>query len=208
MTHSDFSALSLHADLLSNLNTIGYMTMTPIQERSLPPILAGRDVIGQGKTGSGKTAAFGLGLLNRLDVKAFRVQALVLCPTRELADQVAQEIRKLARSIHNIKVLTLCGGMPFGAAAQLAGAWCAHHRRHAGRVEEHVRRGSLQLKDLTLLVLDEADRMLEMGFQEELDAIVAQTPEERQTLLFSATYPQQIASIAEQVMRDPLDGTG
>ncbi len=204
MSQTEFFSLPLHADLLSTLSAIGYLSMTPIQQQSLPPILAGRDVIGQGKTGSGKTAAFGLGLLNRLNVKAFRVQALVLCPTRELADQVAQEIRKLARSIHNIKVLTLCGGMPFGP--QLSSL---EHGAHIivgtpGRVEEHVRRGSLQLKDLTLLVLDEADRMLEMGFQEELDAIVAQTPEERQTLLFSATYPQQIASIAEQVMRDPL----
>ncbi len=204
MSQADFAALPLHADLLSTLSAIGYMTMTPIQERSLPQILAGRDVIGQGKTGSGKTAAFGLGLLNKLDVKVFRVQSLVLCPTRELADQVAQEIRKLARSIHNIKVLTLCGGMPFGP--QLSSL---EHGAHIivgtpGRVEEHVRRGSLRLENLTLLVLDEADRMLEMGFQEELDAIIEQTPPTRQTLLFSATYPQQIASIAERVMQDPL----
>src|SRR5690606_20955378 len=121
----------------------------------------GRDVIAQAKTGSGKTAAFGLGLLARLDVQRFRVQVLVLCPTRELADQVAKEIRKLARTIHNIKVLTLCGGMPFGP--QLGSL---EHGAHIivgtpGRVEEHLRKGSLVLDHLTTLVLDEADRMLE-----------------------------------------------
>ncbi|WP_286994080.1 DEAD/DEAH box helicase, partial [Shewanella sp.] len=109
-----FSTLKLKPELLENLSSMGYNEMTPIQAQSLPPILAGQDVIGQGKTGSGKTAAFGLGLLNKLDVKRFRIQTLVLCPTRELADQVAQEIRTLARGIHNVKVLTLCGGVPMG----------------------------------------------------------------------------------------------
>ncbi len=203
MNQTDFTALNLQADLLTNLTDIGYTTMTPIQAQSLPAILAGQDVIGQGKTGSGKTAAFGLGVLQRLNVKFFRVQALVLCPTRELAEQVSQEIRKLARAIHNIKALTLCGGMPFGP--QLSSL---EHGAHIivgtpGRVEEHVRRGSLQLQNLQVLVLDEADRMLDMGFQEELDAIIAKTPERRQTLLFSATFPKEIAAIAERVMRNP-----
>jgi len=200
----DFASLKLQTNLLKNLTSIGYEKMTPIQSKSLPHILAGQDVIGQGKTGSGKTAAFGLGLLEKLDVKKFRVQTLVLCPTRELADQVAQEIRKLARTIHNIKVLTLCGGMPFGP--QLGSL---EHGAHIivgtpGRVDEHVRRGSLQLKQLSMLVLDEADRMLDMGFQEELDAIVEQTPASRQTLLFSATFPAQIESIAARIMDSPV----
>lgn len=106
MSQTAFSTLNLKPDLLSNLSSLGYEAMTPIQAQSLPHILAGKDVIAQGKTGSGKTAAFGLGLLDHLNVKRFRVQSLVLCPTRELADQVAKEIRKLARAIHNIKVLT------------------------------------------------------------------------------------------------------
>ena len=114
MTDTAFSSLKLHTDLLKNLSSLGYEKMTAIQMQSLPPILAGKDVIAQSKTGSGKTAAFGLGLLQKLEVKHFYVQSLILCPTRELADQVAKEIRKLARTIHNIKVLTLCGGMPFG----------------------------------------------------------------------------------------------
>ncbi len=178
--------------------------MTPIQAQSLPHILAGKDVIAQGKTGSGKTAAFALGLLQKLEVKKFRVQSLVLCPTRELADQVAKEIRKLARTIHNIKVLTLCGGMPFGPQVG-----SLEHGAHIivgtpGRIEEHLRKATLKLANLNTLVLDEADRMLEMGFQSALDAIIEQTPAQRQTLLFSATFPTQIKSISQRIMLEPV----
>jgi len=199
-----FSSLNLHAELLNNLATLGYAEMTPIQTRSLPPILAGQDVIAQGKTGSGKTAAFGLGLLQRLDVKRFRVQALVLCPTRELADQVAGEIRRLGRGIHNIKVLTLCGGMPFGPQVG-----SLEHGAHIivgtpGRIEDHLGRGTLKLADVSTLILDEADRMLDMGFQEVLDRIIDQIPKQRQTLLFSATFPVQIQAIARRIMTQPV----
>ncbi|WP_305374992.1 ATP-dependent RNA helicase DbpA [Photobacterium leiognathi] len=204
MSQTAFSTLNLNPDLLSNLTSLGYDAMTPIQAQSLPLILEGKDVIAQGKTGSGKTAAFGLGLLQNLRVKRFRVQTLVLCPTRELADQVAKEIRRLARAIHNIKVLTLCGGMPFGP--QIGSL---EHGAHIivgtpGRVEEHIRKGFLCLDELNTLVLDEADRMLEMGFQDSLDAIIEGAPSDRQTLLFSATYPDQIASIAKRIMRNPV----
>ena len=187
-----------------NLTSLGYQAMTAIQAQSLPQILAGKDVIAQGKTGSGKTAAFALGLLQQLNVKRFRIQSLVLCPTRELADQVAKEIRKLARTIHNIKVLTLCGGTAFGPQiGSLA------HGAHIvvgtpGRVEEHMRKGTLSLDNVATLVLDEADRMLEMGFQPALDAIIARAPKKRQNLLFSATYPAQIKAIAAAVMTDPV----
>ena len=201
---TDFSSLNLNADLLKNLSSLGYQTMTPIQALSLPDIISGKDVIGQGKTGSGKTAAFGLGLLEKLNVKRFRIQSLILCPTRELADQVAKEIRKLARAIHNIKVLTLCGGTPFGP--QIGSL---EHGAHIivgtpGRVEEHVIKGTLKLNDLEILILDEADRMLEMGFQAALDNIVERSPKKRQTLLFSATYPQQIQTIAKNIMINPV----
>ncbi|NNC55220.1 MAG: DEAD/DEAH box helicase, partial [Pseudomonadales bacterium] len=177
--------------------------MTPIQATTLPPMLLGGDVIGQGKTGSGKTAAFGLALLNKLDVKRFRVQCLVLCPTRELADQVAVEIRRLARAIHNIKVLTLCGGAPLGP--QIGSL---EHGAHIvvgtpGRIEDHVGKGRLLLDAVHTLVLDEADRMLAMGFQASLDAILAGVPGDRQTLLFSATYPVAIERLARRVMRAP-----
>ena len=178
--------------------------MTAIQAQSLPAVLEGKDVIAQGKTGSGKTVAFALGLLQRLNVQQFAVQSLVLCPTRELADQVAKEIRKLARNIHNIKVLTLCGGMPFGPqVGSLA------HGAHIvvgtpGRISDHLRKGNLQLGKVHTLVLDEADRMLDMGFSETLDEIIAEIPAGRQTLLFSATYPAGIAKVASRVMRDPV----
>ena len=204
MSQSDFTSLGLKPELLSNLSTLGYDQMTPIQEQSLPDIIKGKDVIGQGKTGSGKTAAFGLGMLEKLDVKRFRIQSLVLCPTRELADQVAKEIRKLARGIHNIKVLTLCGGMPFGP--QIGSL---EHGAHIivgtpGRIEEHVIKGTLNLENLNLLVLDEADRMLDMGFQPALDNIVKYSPDNRQTLLFSATFPNKIKYISERIMTDPI----
>lgn len=201
--HPPFSSLELQDSLLKNLASMGYQTTTPIQAQSLPHILQGKDVIGQAKTGSGKTVAFGLGLLQKLNVKRFRIQSLVLCPTRELADQVAKEIRKLARTIHNIKVLTLCGGMPFGP--QIGSL---EHGAHIivgtpGRIEEHLRKGTLKLDHLTTFVLDEADRMLDMGFQPSLDAIIEHTPTQRQTLLFSATFPEQIQSISKRIMQDP-----
>lgn len=204
MSQTAFSSLPLRAELLSNLADIGYVAMTPIQASSLPPMLAGKDVIAQGKTGSGKTAAFGLGLLQKVDVAQLCAQALVLCPTRELADQVAKEIRKLARTVGNIKVLTLCGGMPFGPQAA-----SLEHGAHIivgtpGRIEDHLNKQNLPLASLQTLVLDEADRMLEMGFQPALDAIVEQLPVKRQTLLFSATFPDQIKAISKRIMVMPV----
>jgi ATP-independent RNA helicase DbpA len=199
-----FSSLKLHPALLTNLASLGYQAMTPIQAQSLPPILEGKDVIAQAKTGSGKTAAFGLGLVQKLDAKLFCVQSLVLCPTRELADQVARELRRLARSIDNIKVLTLCGGVPLGPQRN-----SLEHGAHIivgtpGRIEDHLRKGTLLLDQLNTLVLDEADRMLDMGFQQALDAVIARIPRQRQTLLFSATYPDQIRSMAERIMIRPV----
>lgn len=201
--NSSFVSLQLIPELVSNLATMGYQQMTPIQAQSLPLILQGKDVIAQAKTGSGKTAAFGLGLLNKLNVKQFRIQTLVMCPTRELADQVAKEIRTLARGIHNIKVLTLCGGVPTGP--QIGSL---EHGAHIivgtpGRILDHLERGRLNLSHVSTLILDEADRMLEMGFQQAIDSIIEQTPAYRQTLLFSATFPEQIQSIANSIMQNP-----
>ncbi|ENC6733045.1 ATP-dependent RNA helicase DbpA [Vibrio navarrensis] len=198
-----FSTLPLKDELLVTLDSLGYTEMTPIQAQSLPSVLAGEDVIGQGKTGSGKTATFALGLLSNLNVQRFRVQSLVLCPTRELADQVASEIRTLARGIHNIKVLTLCGGMPMGP--QIGSL---EHGAHIlvgtpGRILDHMSKGRINLDELNTLVLDEADRMLEMGFQDAIDAIIDAAPSQRQTLLFSATFPSEIETIAAKVMKQP-----
>ena len=204
MNQTAFSSLKLQAALYKNLESLDYRVMTPIQAQSLPLVLAGKDVIAQAKTGSGKTAAFGLGLLEKLDVKLFRVQSLVLCPTRELADQVTKELRRLARATHNIKIITLCGGVPLGP--QIGSL---EHGAHIvvgtpGRIEEHLRKNTLKLNQLSTLVLDEADRMLDMGFQASLDAIIARMPRQRQTLLFSATYPDQIRAMAERVMIQPV----
>jgi len=203
LSQTDFSSLPLSADLLKNLESLGYESMTPIQAQALPHVLSGKDLIGQAKTGSGKTAAFGLGLLSRLDGDLYQVQSLVLCPTRELADQVAKQIRKLARTIPNIKVLTLCGGVPMGP--QIGSLESGAHIvvGTPGRIEDHLRRGRLKLKGVKTLVLDEADRMLEMGFQDTLEKIVEQIPNNRQTLLFSATYPKEIQSVANRIMDRP-----
>ncbi len=199
-----FHVLPLNPATLANLTQLGYLEMTPIQAATLPAALAGQDLIAQAKTGSGKTAAFALALLARLNPRWFAVQALVLCPTRELADQVTLEIRRLARAADNIKVVTLCGGVALrGQRASL------EHGAHVvvgtpGRVMDHLARGYLSLEGLNTLVLDEADRMLDMGFLDDITTVVKQTPKTRQTLLFSATYPEGIGKIAQQFMREPV----
>ncbi|MBP7413476.1 MAG: ATP-dependent RNA helicase DbpA [Giesbergeria sp.] len=200
---TDFSALALSPAQLSNLQQLGYTSMTPIQAASLPPALLGKDLIAQASTGSGKTAAFGLALLARLNPRCFGVQALVLCPTRELADQVSAEIRRLARAEENIKVVTLCGGVPLRGQAQ-----SLSHGAHIvvgtpGRIMDHLERQNFALDQLNTLVLDEADRMLDMGFFDDIATVARQCPKERQTLLFSATYPEGIAKLSQQFMRNP-----
>ncbi|AZL70935.1 ATP-dependent RNA helicase DbpA [Pseudomonas oryziphila] len=198
-----FATLPLSAAMLANLDALGYASMTPIQAQSLPVILKGQDLIAQAKTGSGKTAAFGIGLLNPINPRYFGCQALVLCPTRELADQVAKELRRLARAEDNIKILTLCGGVSLGP--QIASL---EHGAHIivgtpGRIQQHLDKGTLVLDGLNTLVLDEADRMLDMGFFDAIASIIGKTPSRRQTLLFSATYPAGIEQLAKNFMRQP-----
>jgi ATP-dependent RNA helicase DbpA len=200
-----FGSLPLSPAMLANLQRLGYLGMTPIQAASLPPALAGKDLIAQAKTGSGKTAAFALPLLARLDPRRFDVQGLVLCPTRELAEQVTQEIRRLARAEDNIKSLTLCGGAPI--RSQLASL---AHGAHIvvgtpGRILDHLSRETLSLDGLNMLVLDEADRMLDMGFAEDIAQVIQRCPPTRQTLLFSATYPEGVAKLAGRFMREPQE---
>jgi ATP-independent RNA helicase DbpA len=202
-----FDQLPLAPAMLANLRQLGYHAMTPIQAASLPPALAGQDLIAQAKTGSGKTAAFALCLLAKLNPRRFAVQALVLCPTRELADQVAQEIRRLARGEDNIKVLTLCGGSTM--RPQMSSL---EHGAHVvvgtpGRIMDHLQRASLDLSALDTLVLDEADRMLDMGFYDDIAFVAKACPKERQTLLFSATYPEGIAGLSRQFLRQPQQVT-
>ena len=204
-TATSFSELPLAPAVLANLARLGYVSMTPIQAAGLPIALAGHDLIAQAKTGSGKTAAFSLALLARLDVRRFDVQAMVLCPTRERADQVTQEIRRLARAEENIKVLTLCGGTPIAPQAA-----SLEHGSHIvvgtpGRIMDHLERGSLALDALNTLVLDEADRMLDMGFYDDIAKVADRCPKERQTLLFSATYPDGIAKLSQRFLRNPKE---
>ncbi len=205
MTATAFLSLPLSPEFIANIKSLGYQSMTPIQRQSLPPILKGKDVLAQAKTGSGKTAAFAIGLLHQLEARSYQTQALVLCPTRELADQVSKEVRRLARAIPNTKIISLCGGKPI--APQLASL---EHNPHIvvgtpGRVLKHLQKGALELDNLKTLVLDEADRMLDMGFQEDILRIINFSPSQRQTLLFSATYPEGIKKISDVIQTNPVD---
>jgi ATP-dependent RNA helicase DbpA len=205
MNSMPFSSLPLPPAMLSNLDQLGYRDMTEIQAQSLPLLLEGRDLIAQAKTGSGKTAAFGIGILHKLNPTFFAVQALVLCPTRELADQVSNELRRLARFADNIKVLTLTGGAPM--RPQIASL---EHGAHIvvgtpGRIRDHIGRGTIDLARVQTLVLDEADRMVDMGFYEEIAGIVSACPTRRQTLLFSATYPDDIRKASAEFLRQPAE---
>ena len=200
-----FDQLPLAPSQLANLGQLGYLAMTPVQAAALPLALAGHDLIVQARTGSGKTAAFALALIARLETRRFDVQALVLCPTRELADQVTQEIRRLARAEENIKVLTLCGGTPIRPQAE-----SLEHGAHVvvgtpGRILDHLERGTLSLASLNTLVLDEADRMLDMGFFDDIAAVAKLCPPKRQTLLFSATYPDGITQLSARFLRQPKE---
>ena len=203
-----FSSAAISAPLLQGLEALSYTEMTPIQAQSIPFILAGDDIIAKAKTGSGKTVAFGLGLLSQIDVNLYETQALVLCPTRELADQVSKAIRSLARFIPNVKLLTLCGGVPQGH--QIASL--SQHAPHIvvgtpGRIQDHLKRQSLSLKKLRVLVLDEADRMLDMGFEDQISFVVKQTSKTKQTLLFSATYPDSILDMSAHIQQSPVEIT-
>jgi len=205
MSTASFSTLSLSQAQLDNLESLDYKQMTPVQAASLPQVLEGKDLIVQAKTGSGKTAAFGLGLLDKINPKFFGTQAMVLCPTRELADQVAKELRTLARCIPNIKLITLCGGTPLRPQAD-----SLEHGAHIvvgtpGRIKDHLSRETLDLSSLDTLVLDEADRMLDMGFYDEIMHIVRNAPKDRQTLLFSATYPNTIKKMCRSIQRDSVE---
>lgn len=204
MNQTLFSTLPLSAAELRNIEQLGFSAMTAIQQQALPPALDGQDLIAQAKTGSGKTAAFGIPLLHKLNPRFFGVQGLVLCPTRELATQVAQELRKLARFQDNIKIVVLTGGVAIGP--QIASMQKGAHVvvGTPGRIKDHLRKGTVDIDQLSTLVLDEADRMLDMGFREDIDDIVSHTPKSRQTLLFSATYPDNIHQLSAALQQDPL----
>jgi ATP-independent RNA helicase DbpA len=196
-----FAHLNLPATQLTNLSNLGYRQMTSIQAEALPHALQGSDLIAQAKTGSGKTAVFAITLLAKLDPQDFAAQALVLCPTRELSTQVANEIRRLARYQQNIKVVVLCGGQPLAPQATSLEFGAHIIVGTPGRINDHLRKETLDLRRVNTLVLDEADRMLEMGFLEDIETIIGSTPQQRQTLLFSATYPDDIQALSARFQR-------
>ena len=199
-----FSSFSqLPQALIDTLTQLNYETMTPIQESTIPVLIEGSDLIGQAKTGSGKTAAFGIPLILAVDTKKRNPQALVLCPTRELADQVAKELRRLARYKENLKILTLCGGTPM--RPQIASLERGAHILIGtpGRIQDHLSRETIYLKDIHSLVLDEADRMLDMGFYDEIKKIISNLPKKRQGMLFSATYPDNIQKLSREILNHP-----
>ncbi|MFA9374059.1 MAG: ATP-dependent RNA helicase DbpA [Poseidonibacter sp.] len=203
-TISTFDTLNLPKDFLENLKTLEFKKMTDIQEKALPIALEGKDVIGQAKTGSGKTVTFSIPIVNKLDVKKFRIQSIVLAPTRELANQIALEIRKLSRHIHNVKVLTLCGGVAY--RPQVASLF---HGAHIivgtpGRILKHINEENINLNEVNTLVLDEADKMLDMGFFEDIEKIINVLPKNRQSLLFSATYQENIENLSNKFMKNAI----
>jgi ATP-independent RNA helicase DbpA len=203
-TPSTFQQLGLAIELLEVVKELGYTQPTPIQTRSIPLLLQGKDVIGKAQTGSGKTAAFTLPILQNMDLSGRLIQAMLLCPTRELCTQVAREARKLGRKHASFQVLILSGGQPMGP--QLSALKKGVHLvvGTPGRVLDHLIRQSLDLSKLKTLVLDEADRMLEMGFQDELEQILRHVPTERQTALFSATFPKTIETLSQAYQKNPL----
>jgi ATP-independent RNA helicase DbpA len=202
-----FTELALTAPLARAIEVLGFDRMTPVQAHALPPLLAGKDVIAQARAGSGKTLAFGLALLARVDVGEGGPQALVLCPTRELADQVSAEVRRLARFIPNLRVVTLCGGVPVRTQRP-----ALERPPHVvvgtpGRILDHLRRETLRLDGVAVLVLDEADRMLDMGFAGSIADVVGQTPARRQTMLFSATFPADVRKLSRNFQAHPVEVT-
>ena len=199
-----FDELAISKEFVQNIKSLTYTKLTQIQEQVIPLVLQGKNIIAQAKTGSGKTAAFCIPIIEKLEVKKFRIQVLVLAPTRELANQIAQEMRQLSRHINNVKVLTLCGGVAFKPQVI-----SLQHEAHIiiatpGRILKHIREGNINLKHLNTLALDEADRMLDMGFYEDINDIIQSLPVKRQTLLLSATYDDNIKKLANDFMKDPV----
>ena len=196
METTKFDVLDLNPSILRAVEEMGFEEMSPIQAKAIPVLLTGKDVIGQAQTGTGKTAAFGIPLLQRINPKERHLQAIVLCPTRELAIQVAEEIRKLANFMHGIKILPVYGGQEIAKQIRSLKSGVQIIIGTPGRVMDHMRRKTVKFDTVNTIILDEADEMLNMGFREDIETILSQTPEERQTVLFSATMPGPILEIA------------
>ncbi|WP_251495499.1 DEAD/DEAH box helicase [Otoolea muris] len=198
-----FEDLNLDAKIMRAVTDMGFEAASPIQARSIPLELEGLDIIGQAQTGTGKTAAFGIPLLQKVDPKLKKPQAIILCPTRELAIQVSDEIHRLAKYMHGIKVLPIYGGQEIGRQIRSLKDGVQVIIGTPGRVMDHMRRKTVKLGQIHTVVLDEADEMLNMGFLEDMETILSELPEERQTVMFSATMPQAIAEIAKKFQKEP-----
>ena len=193
-----FDTLGLDPKILRAITEMGFEEPSPIQAKAIPEVMAGHDVIGQAQTGTGKTAAFGIPLLQKIDPKNRKLQAIILCPTRELAIQVADEIRRLSKFMHGIKILPVYGGQDIGKQIRSLKGGVQLVIGTPGRVMDHLRRRTLRFDNLHTIVLDEADEMLNMGFREDIETILKDAPEERQTVLFSATMPKPIMEITKK----------
>ncbi|WP_447733400.1 DEAD/DEAH box helicase [Rhodanobacter soli] len=202
---SGFGALALHPDVLRVLADVGYESPSPIQAATIPPLLEGRDVLGQAQTGTGKTAAFALPILSRINPRAGKPQALVLAPTRELAIQVAEAFQRYAAHIPGFQVLPIYGGQSYGPQLHSLKRGVHVVVGTPGRVIDHLDKGTLDLSELKYLVLDEADEMLRMGFIDDVEKVLQATPPERQVALFSATMPTVIRKIAQRHLKDPVE---
>jgi len=192
------------AELLETLETYNFKKLTDIQEKTINPILEGRDVLAQSKTGSGKTLAFGLPCLMRINTSNYKPQTIIITPTRELADQIAIELRRVASYKANLKILTLYGGVPLRAQAESLAKGAHILIGTPGRIQDHLAKETLTLDSIKTLVLDEADRMLDMGFYDEIVKIGSNMPRDKQTLLFSATFPEKIEKLAKALLNQPL----
>ena len=198
-----FEEMELNNKILRAVRDMGFEEPSPIQARAIPLEREGKDIIGQAQTGTGKTAAFGIPLLEKVDPKSRKLQAIVLCPTRELAIQVAEEIRRLAKYMHGVKVLPVYGGQEIVKQIRSLKDGVQIVIGTPGRVMDHMRRKTIKTAAIHTVVLDEADEMLNMGFLEDMETILSQLPQERQTLMFSATMPQEIMDIARRFQKDP-----
>ncbi|MGF7214766.1 ATP-dependent RNA helicase DeaD [Spirosoma lacussanchae] len=199
-----FSQLDISDEILQAVTDMGFISPSPIQAEAIPPILAGRDVIGQAQTGTGKTAAFGIPTLDLIDTQDRSVQALILCPTRELALQVADEIRKLAKYKRGVRIEAIYGGDSIERQIRSLKSGVHIVIGTPGRVMDHMERNTLKLDNVKMMILDEADEMLDMGFREDIESILEDMPEERQTILFSATMSKPIMQITQKFQKDPV----
>lgn len=194
---------SMREEVRRAIADMGFEAPTPIQQMTIPEIVKGRDIVGQAQTGTGKTAAFGIPLINRVDVSDRRTQALVLCPTRELALQVSRELTRMAKYMTGLRILPVYGGQPIETQLRFLRQGAQVIVGTPGRVIDHINRGTLDLTGVSYAVLDEADEMLDMGFRDDIQTILEATPAERQTLLFSATMPRPILMLAQKYQNEP-----